>query len=361
MAISPYKTFIAGEVLSAADLNASFLQIINNARSLISPLTASLDMDGFELILDADADTSITADTDDQIDFRVGGSDIVSITATGINNSGRLRYTSSTLTLSSGAVTGTRAFHLIAAESSTSDDFDTLTTTNYAAGDIVYLQADSGDTIYVTTAGNFRRPMLLRDTRPIAVMWSGTKWELVQHGWVLLDVQTAATSAQLDFLKGIGSGYSSFEFHLHNILPATDGSALWLRVAEDTVPTIQSDAADYEHHIVSKESNGTGWTTVVSSQGDAKIILVNQVIGSGAGEGAVGVIEFFAPSATANHHFQSRISCFTSAATPLHQFSESTGAYNGSTAAIQAVRLLMNAGGAANIASGSAALYGLLE
>jgi hypothetical protein len=33
------------------------------------------DINGDELILDADADTSITADTDDQIDIRIGGSD----------------------------------------------------------------------------------------------------------------------------------------------------------------------------------------------------------------------------------------------------------------------------------------------
>ena len=36
---------------------------------------STLDMNGTELILDADADTSITADTDDQIDLRVGGID----------------------------------------------------------------------------------------------------------------------------------------------------------------------------------------------------------------------------------------------------------------------------------------------
>ena len=35
----------------------------------------SLDLNGGELILDADNDTSITADTDDQIDFKVGGTD----------------------------------------------------------------------------------------------------------------------------------------------------------------------------------------------------------------------------------------------------------------------------------------------
>jgi hypothetical protein len=41
----------------------------------------SLDMNGKELILDADADTSITADTDDQIDFKVGGTDRMHLVA----------------------------------------------------------------------------------------------------------------------------------------------------------------------------------------------------------------------------------------------------------------------------------------
>ena len=37
------------------------------------------DINGDELILDADADTSITADTDDQIDIRIGGTDQITI------------------------------------------------------------------------------------------------------------------------------------------------------------------------------------------------------------------------------------------------------------------------------------------
>lgn len=47
-------------------------------------VATSLDMNGTELILDADADTSITADTDDQIDIKIGNSDKVKITATEI-------------------------------------------------------------------------------------------------------------------------------------------------------------------------------------------------------------------------------------------------------------------------------------
>jgi hypothetical protein len=44
----------------------------------------SVDLNGAsdQLILDADADTTISADTDDQIDFKAGGTDIMSLTAT---------------------------------------------------------------------------------------------------------------------------------------------------------------------------------------------------------------------------------------------------------------------------------------
>ena len=38
--------------------------------------TVAKDLDGQELILDSDADTSITGDTDDRIDFRLSGSDL---------------------------------------------------------------------------------------------------------------------------------------------------------------------------------------------------------------------------------------------------------------------------------------------
>ena len=60
-----------GSIVSANIANAS-LEMPN-----------SLDMNGKELILDADGDTSITSDTDDQIDFKTGGSDRVVIDSSG--------------------------------------------------------------------------------------------------------------------------------------------------------------------------------------------------------------------------------------------------------------------------------------
>jgi hypothetical protein len=44
---------------------------------------AKININGGELVLDADGDTSITADTDDQIDFKTGGIDRITIDSSG--------------------------------------------------------------------------------------------------------------------------------------------------------------------------------------------------------------------------------------------------------------------------------------
>ena len=64
----------------------------------IGALTAALDINGQELILDADADTSITSDTDDQIDVKIAGADDFRFTANNFNV-----LSGSTLTIDSGA------------------------------------------------------------------------------------------------------------------------------------------------------------------------------------------------------------------------------------------------------------------
>ncbi len=51
-------------------------------------ITGSLDFNGNKLILDADADTSITADTDDQLDFEIGGSDVMVATPSSLTHTG---------------------------------------------------------------------------------------------------------------------------------------------------------------------------------------------------------------------------------------------------------------------------------
>ena len=64
--------------------NGSEINVTHLSGTVPSTLASKVDLNGVSdtLILDADADTTISADTDDQIDFKTGGSDRVSIVNT---------------------------------------------------------------------------------------------------------------------------------------------------------------------------------------------------------------------------------------------------------------------------------------
>ena len=72
---------ILGSGAAAAATTTTLASSTITASGIVTA-NAKLDMNGTELILDADADTSITADTDDRIDFRIGGADKMEMNAT---------------------------------------------------------------------------------------------------------------------------------------------------------------------------------------------------------------------------------------------------------------------------------------
>ena len=70
-------------IVGTAPLNSE-INVTHIAGAVAVGEASKLDTKGVSdtLILDADADTTISADTDDQIDFKAGGTDIMSLTAT---------------------------------------------------------------------------------------------------------------------------------------------------------------------------------------------------------------------------------------------------------------------------------------
>ena len=92
----------SGPYAMTARLGASgnTLSIANGTTRLVSTdgtnwydvfsLAGSIDLQGQELIMDADADTSLTADTDDQIDIKIANIDVANVTTA---NSGDLVIT----------------------------------------------------------------------------------------------------------------------------------------------------------------------------------------------------------------------------------------------------------------------------
>ena len=69
-----YDVFSVGNFFNRTDSDSRYVNVSGGT------MTGSLDLNGTELVLDADGDTSITADTDDQIDIKIAGTDVGTFT-----------------------------------------------------------------------------------------------------------------------------------------------------------------------------------------------------------------------------------------------------------------------------------------
>jgi len=78
LTIYAFKSFTVADAV-AASTGGTF-----GGNVVFSGTTTGLDLNGTELILDSDGDTSITSDTDDRVDIKVAGSDVVHVTSTGL-------------------------------------------------------------------------------------------------------------------------------------------------------------------------------------------------------------------------------------------------------------------------------------
>jgi len=94
--------------------------------------------------------------------------------------------TTATLTISSGVITPTDSVHIVAAESGTSDVLDKLAIANTSQYDLIYLFADTGDTITLTHTGSPSADgqvqtvgganETLSTTKPTILMRKGNYW-----------------------------------------------------------------------------------------------------------------------------------------------------------------------------------------
>ena len=72
-------------IVGTAVADGDVIYAIHTSGAVPSTLASKVDVNGLSdgVILDADGDTTISADTDDQIDFKLGGTDFMALTTTG--------------------------------------------------------------------------------------------------------------------------------------------------------------------------------------------------------------------------------------------------------------------------------------
>ena len=84
MAANDEVTVIVYDIFTVADAVSASSGGTFGGDIVFGGNVSGLDVNGTEIILDADGDTSITADTDDQIDIKIGGTDEVTLSSSGI-------------------------------------------------------------------------------------------------------------------------------------------------------------------------------------------------------------------------------------------------------------------------------------
>ena len=151
--------------------------------------TGSVDINGQELILDADADTSITADTDDQIDFRIGAVDVATLT----NSHLVLKGTTPKITIGDGG------------EEDTALIFDGNAQDFYIGLD------DSADDLIIGKGSTVGTTPAISIDENLLATFAGTA--VMQDK---LGINTSSPSARIEVQEGTASTYTALIQHIGN-------------------------------------------------------------------------------------------------------------------------------------------------
>ena len=142
--------YLLGNVLDLGTPSDSTVTSAKLSGNLVTPGT--LDVNGQELILDADADTSITADTDDQIDITISGADDFQFTA----NTFTAQSGSSIVVPDGGLTFGSTAISSTAAEINKLDGA-TVTTAEINYSDLATLGTTAASKVFTADANGLTK------------------------------------------------------------------------------------------------------------------------------------------------------------------------------------------------------------
>ena len=285
---------------STAPASGASIFIVEISGAVGGPLDS--DLNGTELILDADGDTSITADTDDQIDIKVAGADDFQIVA---NNFKVL--SGSTLTIESGGTitnSGTASgFGVALDDVSTGDAASTLAT---STGNItVDAQGNDTDIIFKGTDNNSDTTFLTLDGS------EGGQLVLGAHGQINFpDSANVSTDANVldDYQEGTFNLGSSQASNFLTGFFTKIGRMVWFTCA-GVIPTSGNSATQTLTGLPFTVKDQTADLGGDATGSDAQI----GIVGHHSDSGAIAVKLVLANNSTNANLFQSDNSVATHA------------------------------------------------
>jgi hypothetical protein len=180
--------------------------------------------------------------------------------------------------------------------------------------------------------------------------------QVANLGLVLIQTQTASSSATIDFTTGLDDTYDSYILVISSAKPATNDVEAWLRVGTGAGPTYQTtnyiwglQAFVIGAATVSAGTGNSGTTTAIG----LSETVAGQKVGSSSGNNFSGEIKFNNPE-VADYCEILYDSVYSRATANQTDRITGGGRYN-VTGAITAIRFMFSSG---NITSGRFSLYG---
>ena len=296
-------------------------------------LPAPDELHGSELVLDLDGDTSVTSDTDDQIDIRIAGADDFSFKAN----------TFEVQTGSNIDMNGTELILDANGNTSITADTDDQIDFKIAGADDFRITANTVSVLSGTT---------LNIDSGATIANSGTATGF--GGLLFISGATASNSATVAF-TGISSTYETYVITFNNVVPASDSVSFNMRTSTDGGTSYESGAGNYRYVAERGSQGGTGVTGSASAT-EILLVAAGSGIGSDTGEGFNGIAYLYHPSNTglytsisSHGHYQD------GAADSLYYQSAGTRI---AAADVDAIQFYFSSG---NIESGEINLYGMVK
>ena len=245
---------LLGDTLSVGTPSDSTVTSAKLSGNIVTPGT--LDVNGQELILDADADTSITADTDDQIDIKIAGADDFQFTA----NTFTAQSGSSVVVPDGGLTFGSTAISSTAAELNKLDGA-TVTTAEINYNDIATLGTSAASKTITADANGLTKitgaVLNVEDTLTDA---STITWDVIAS-----PVAKVTLGANRTIAAPSGSTPAAGQFIALTVIQDGTGSRTltWnatYEFASDTAPTLTTTANLGDLFIF--KYNGSKWLEV---------------------------------------------------------------------------------------------------
>ena len=296
-------------------------------------LHAPDELHGSELVLDLDGDTSVTSDTDDQIDIRIAGADDFSFKAN----------TFEVQTGSNIDMNGTELILDANGNTSITADTDDQIDFKIAGADDFRITANTVSVLSGTT---------LNIDSGATIANSGTATGF--GGLLFISGATASNSATVAF-TGISSTYETYVITFNNVVPASDSVSFNMRTSTDGGTSYESGAGNYRYVAERGSQGGTGVTGSASAT-EILLVAAGSGVGSATGEGFNGIAYLYHPSNTglytsisSHGHYQD------GAADSLYYQSAGTRI---AAADVDAIQFYFSSG---NIESGEINLYGMVK